>query len=202
MMRSQNEIVSMATKAARGAGHLSSLAEDMGRATLWLCENGFDGVGALIEEIRSNNGPVEYQTGEDGITLSGGSAACLAVCAMDGLAAGISQSAILKNTENPLMLLGVCAIMSLDLQTGVKLGDWAKLGHGELVALSENPPTSDCTFRLLTKTKPVMIESDIRQIDIADHRWSVLETLAARTYVPATAESRTKGAGAGLTDND
>lgn len=202
MMRSQNEILSMATKAARGAGHLSSLAEDMGRATLWLCQNDFDGVGALIQEIRSGNDPVEYQTGEDGITLSGGSAACLAVCAMDGLAAGISLSAILKNTENPPMLLGVCAILSIDLQTGVQLGDWAKLGHGSLLALSDQPPTGDCTLRLLTKTKPAVTEPVAEQIDIADHRWSVLETLAARTYVPATTESRAKGAGAGLTDND
>lgn len=39
-------------------------------------------------------------------------------------------------------------------------------------------------------------------IDVPTTTWEVAAQLAARTYVPATEESRLKGAGAGLTDND
>jgi len=38
--------------------------------------------------------------------------------------------------------------------------------------------------------------------DVADGDWSEIGALAARTYVPASEQSRLAGAGAGLTDND
>ena len=36
----------------------------------------------------------------------------------------------------------------------------------------------------------------------APEAWATLNRLAHRTYAPATEESRLKGAGAGLSDND
>ena len=39
-------------------------------------------------------------------------------------------------------------------------------------------------------------------VRVALEDWTTLKALAARTYVPATAESRLRGAGAGLRDND
>ena len=36
----------------------------------------------------------------------------------------------------------------------------------------------------------------------AEKTWQTLNLYAARTYAPATEESRLKGAGAGLSDND
>ena len=202
MMRSQNEILNMAVKAARGAGHPFGLAEEMGKAALWLCQNQFDGVGVLTTELRSTSGAVQYETTSEGIALSGASTACLAVCGMDGLAAGMSIGAILTNVNNPLMLLGICAAASVEMQTGVELDNWAKVDQGHIVALGDEPPESDYKLRLYGSDDPVSRGVDDAQIDIPDHRWSVLEALAARTYVPATTESRASGAGAGLTDND
>ncbi len=200
--RSQNEIVAMATKAARGAGHPLGLAEEMARAALWLCQNQFDGIGVLIEELRSQTGPVEYETTPDGITLKGASTACLAICGMDGLAAGISQQAVLVQVNNPLMLLGVCAAASVDMKTAVELGDWAKLDQGDIVSMTDTPPVKDCAIKLSAPTATIAKPPSDAQLDIANHRWSVLEAFAARTYVPASAQSRASGAGAGLTDND
>jgi hypothetical protein len=37
---------------------------------------------------------------------------------------------------------------------------------------------------------------------VTDGVWQALEGIGARTYVPASAQSRATGAGAGLTDND
>jgi len=39
-------------------------------------------------------------------------------------------------------------------------------------------------------------------VEVADALWDRLETFAARTYVPETADSRVRGAGAGEIDND
>lgn len=192
----------MSIKAARGAGHPIGLAEDMGKATLWLCKNNFDGIGVLITELRTKAGPVQYETTANGIVLNGGSTACLAVCGMDGLAARMSDKAILKSVGNPLMLLGVCAITSIAIKSGVKLGDWARLDQGRVEALGDDPPIGEYVLQLLTSDDSELVEDPVEPIEIEEHRWSVLEAMAARTYVPATAESRIAGAGAGLTDND
>jgi len=170
MKRSQNEILAMATKAARGAGHPTGLAEEMANAALWLCQNA--------------------------------STACLAICGMDGLAAGISRQAILTDVRNPLMLLGICATASVEMQTGVELDEWAKVDQGGVISIGDEPPIGDYALRLYESSKAVANTANGDQLDIPDHRWSVLEALAARTYVPASTESRASGAGAGLTDND
>jgi len=192
----------MAIKAARGAGHPTGLAEDMGRATLWLCQNQFDGIGVLIAELRLAAGPVQYETTTTGIKLSGASTACLAVCGMDALAAGLSASALLENVSNPLMLLGVCANASAALDTHVEIGNWAKVDNGQIISLGDEPHMGDYVLTVAISTKEAQPPPSLDPIDIPEHRWSVLEALAARTYVPATASSRASGAGAGLTDND
>ena len=40
------------------------------------------------------------------------------------------------------------------------------------------------------------------RVEVSPDDWAVLKGLAQRTYVPATKESRLRGAGAGLDDND
>ena len=202
MKRSQNEIFGMSVKAARGAGHPMGLAEDMARATLWLCQNHFDGIGVLITELRLESGPVQYETSSAGIKLSGASTACLAVCGMDGLAAGLSKSAILENVTNPLMLLGICADASKGLEKRVDVDEWAVLDNGQIISVGDDPKIGDYRLKMSNSTHQGPVSDGIEPTDIPDHRWSVLEALAARTYVPATAESRAAGAGAGLTDND
>ncbi len=42
----------------------------------------------------------------------------------------------------------------------------------------------------------------VARVDVDDALWTRLNTMAQRTYVPATEASRLAGAGAGLTDND
>ncbi len=55
----------------------------------------------------------------------------------------------------------------------------------------------------VTAGAPAQIAKPIpRRKMVDDGLWDQLQTFAARTYVPATAASREKGAGAGLTDND
>ena len=202
MKRSRNEILSTAIKAARGAGHPVGLAEDMARAALWLCANEFDGVGALMSELRSETGEVEYENGADGLTLKGASTACLAVCAVDALAARMSKNAVLENVTNPLILLGVCACGSIELDTTIDIGDWARVTRGEIDHLGDDPHVGAYRLSLGDPEQAVAKEEPSGPLEIEDHRWSVLEAMAARTYVPASTESRAKGAGAGLTDND
>ena len=202
MRRSQNEVLSTAIKAARGAGHPVGLAEDMARAALWLCVNGFDGVGALMAELRSETGAIEYENGRDGLVLKGASTACLAVCAIDALAARMSQKAVLENVSNPLILLGICACGSRELGTKINVGDWAQVTHGEIDHMGSDAHFGAYRLTLSDPDHALKVAEPSGPLEIEDHRWSVLEAMAARTYVPASTESRAKGAGAGLTDND
>lgn len=47
-----------------------------------------------------------------------------------------------------------------------------------------------------------IIERVVQGVPLSFENWTDLQFFAARTYVPATEESRLKGAGAGLSDND
>ena len=53
---SRNEIESLCTKAARGAGMAWGLAEEAGYAAGWLTSRGLDGAGLLAGQLRSAQG--------------------------------------------------------------------------------------------------------------------------------------------------
>ncbi len=202
MMRSQNEIRSTCVKAARGAGHSSGLADDLAAAALWLCQNHFDGIGVLLAELRMEAKQANYQHIGGILQLDGASAGCVAVCAVDGLLSGMVQQAELKSVSNPLMVLGVLGTASHDHNCAIKVDGWAEVNCGQVVSVGDTPPADECVVRLAETRASQKATAAVSQIDIEDHRWSVLEAFAARTYVPATAQSRAAGAGAGLTDND
>ena len=101
----------------------------------------------------------------------------------------------------------------LPLGVAEDLAQWAEaLGEAELSRLAQmiaEPARHDalisaCLDQDLTGQNQLFGSETTAQgaRDITEDTWSVLSTLAARTYVPESDASRESGAGAGDIDND
>ncbi len=209
MRRSLNEIELMARKAAVGAGWANGLTEDAGRAAAWLCSYGHDGVHAVYESIKSGPRDISVEHVQSGLVFHDAQAARAGPSALDLLAdGGMTEHAILRNVEAPVLVLGLAGILSKQYASTVTLdfanGAQARVasdGHQISGTISCSP--CDVTIRRITWSGTNLTPIDAATgYDVSENTWPQLEALAAKTYVPATDESRRRGAGAGPIDND
>ena len=204
---SLNEVEAMAAKAARGAGLSWGLCEDTGKAARWLAACGIDWAPSLVALLAVCDklaGPFDSAIDRQVSPLRAGSYfADLGTSEME-----------LWNVAHPAWLLPFAARVAALHGRAVRVG-WAgasvivwSIGC-ELVGSTYDlmaPHVATVTWSPLslgrdeTKTAVALSNRTRSPISIAD--WHALETLGARTYVPASDQSRAKGAGAGLTDND
>lgn len=167
---SLTEIEAHTRKAARGAGYHWGEAEEMGKATRWLCAHGIDGATAALELLRVVDGQIDkYRPnaglfkGEPQQELCGLSLGCaLADRRLDALNEHIKTPNIL----NSLITYGIICNAHKDTN---------KLALADFLGLKIQ--TVDPMTEVKTQT------------------WDALNTFVMRTYVPATEESRLKGAG-------
>jgi hypothetical protein len=190
MTMSLNEVEAMARKAARGAGFEWGLAEDAGKATRWLCAHGQDGV-AVAVAVFTNGAAAES-------TLACGAA-------LSDRAADLRDGSIeLQNLADPLFLMPFAAMAAQTLRATVEVecdGCRALTDGKSLTLIGDFPEiASALSIRLADSVLGAERASSRARPNPSD--WAELETLAKRTYAPATDESRLKGAGAGLSDND
>jgi hypothetical protein len=101
--------------------------------------------------------------------------------ALDVLRCGASR-VTLQNVDAPAVMHAMVAALAADMPIAV-------LHDGRDVTLTSGAEVS----HIKPPAHPVWVDPEI---------WSMWDTLAAKTYVPATEASRLSGAGAGLTDND
>ncbi|WP_243614155.1 DUF3726 domain-containing protein [Shimia aestuarii] len=191
MSFSLNEVEAMARKAARGAGFDWGVAEDAGRAVRWLCVQGIDGVAALCSVL----GRAHPDT--DCPLLLG--------CALSDRAAHLLKEPMrLEGVAQPVLLLPFIAMAAR--QTSQTL--WVECDGAHAVTdgrgLAMTRPfvpkatyVEICVDGVLSAPRPHQSRA---QPDAAD--WETLTGYAHRTYAPATEDSRLRGAGAGLSDND
>ncbi len=185
MICSINEIRAMLRRAAMGAGFPAGLADAIAAAGVWLCAHEMDGVGAVLDALEDGYDH-DVAMARDGNTLTFSNAR-IGRCgssAFELIAAGSADRVIVTAPDSALLLRGMAGISSDDersfvLSTGVD-------GQVEIVA---SAPAVEA-IRPLTA------------VDVDERRWAEAGVLAARILVPATDESRSSGAGAGLTDND
>ena len=209
MSLSLNEVEVLAKKAARGAGYPWGFAEEAGKAVRWLCARGVDGCSALAELLAEIDGtdmakwqpiPGDVWEAAEGSLCPIAAGAALA----DGLADVRAGEVNLKRTVAPLLVLPfvaqIAARTSLDLRV-----DWPGGGavtDGRDLQLEGDLGGAAATLAI---TRADVIELAMTRATRADPDAgcrAVLERFAHRTYAPATEESRLKGAGAGLSDND
>ena len=206
------EVEAMAKKAARGAGYSWGMAEEAAKATRWLCAAGFDGVATLATVLQTVDGknlspmtPVtlggEWQGSSDSLCpLAAGAALS------DSTAFWADGGKTLSNVIAPLLLLPFAANAALNLKRLVTLS-WqgAQLvtdGRNANASSEQSFPDQAETVQIQaggTFTNPIPIRF---RATPTNEDWATLERFAHRTYAPDTEESRLKGAGAGLSDND
>jgi hypothetical protein len=214
---SRNEVLLGALKASRGARLPNGLAEDVAGATLWLCEYDFAGLDVLhrtlssvlaANESRQQPSPEAAPASQPARSKrdARGSDADSQLVAYSGpswidLALAERGKAILvAHVDEPWMLLGLAGHAARVYKTTIAM-QWdnhagALLSAGSPVWIGPRELTSATTITVAAAGQSG------EGLDVDPEQFARIHQLAARTYVPATDESRLKGAGAGLVDND
>ncbi|WP_109312485.1 DUF3726 domain-containing protein [Ruegeria sp. AU67] len=206
---SLNEVEATAKRATRGAGYSWGLAEEAAKATRWLCAHGQNGTGALAQLLQldlagtpKTHAPSdlsgEWQSENQLCPLVTG--ALLSDCAHR-----LNSSPIaIRNVAVPALLLPFAANAARFLATCVSVDYDHALAETDGFDLSLDAPIPDRAHQVsvhlggqLTAPAPHRTRAEPDPTD-----WGILDRFAHRTYAPATEESRLRGAGAGLSDND
>ena len=206
------EVEAMAKKAARGAGYSWGMAEEAAKGTRWLCTAGFDGVAALAKVLQTVDGQ-DLSTMTPGALGGDWQGSNDTLCPL-ATGAALSDSAdfwaedgkTASNVIAPLLLLPFAANAALQLGRSVTLSwqDAQLVTDGRTVGATSNGIDVDRAKTVqvhvggaLSNERPTSFRATPNDAD-----WATLERFAHRTYAPDTEESRLKGAGAGLSDND
>lgn len=209
-----NEVEAMARKAARGAGYSWGMAEEAGKAARWLCATGIDGVAVLTRVLAHADGQDPARMAPAALHGDWRAEAAEMCPLMAG--AALSDSAFdwsgegkrIENIVAPVMLLPFAAFAARQLATAVTV-EWAGAravtdGSGTSLELDDQglllDPAGLVSVRTGGRLEDPLPPRDRARPEAAD--WAILVRFAHRIYVPDTEESRLKGAGAGLTDND
>ncbi len=202
-------------RAARGARMPWGLAEEAGRAARWLCARGLPGaewLQRLLARLEGSDHAVHAPLTAESPWRATAAPLCPVTCGAalsDGI--GNPQSLRLAGVACPALLApfvarvvpdGHCLALrwqDCELLIGpdgllAPLPGLAALGveTGDEVALVK-APLARAAAPLVPRAGAVAVPSAT---------WQALDALAHRTYVPASDESRARGAGAGALDND
>jgi hypothetical protein len=212
-----NEVEGLARRAARGAGLTWGLAEEAAKATRWLAARRLPCVPLLTRHLQANDG-VAYDAVVPQAVDSRWSARSGLLCpivtgaALSDIAQEIAAGAriTLDAVAYPLLLSAFLGRAAKATGQGFELR-WPGVtilclpGGPCIEARDQNALETDRATDVTisaTAGEGQPIERRPESLDVAAADWTLLKGLAARTYVPATVESRLLGAGAGLNDND
>lgn len=216
MNASLNEIESLCKKAARGAGLSWGLAEEAGRAARWLSGNGLDGPALLAAQLRLDDGRAYSQLAPDigsECWERVGSSMCPLICGValsdHGYLIRENGRILLGKVTCPQLLLPFVSATATQLGIALQLswrgcilefspGAEGVLIQADTVASTHVEGVSCVCIKAASETGQALSGS-IAPLAASVHDY--LDSLAARTYVPASQASRLSGAGAGLSDN-
>lgn len=204
---SLNEVEAIAAKAARGAGLNWGLCEDTGKAARWLAHCGIDWSASLVALLNTHHqcrGPLDTNTDRRlSPLLAGTYIADLGV-----------PEAVLADVAYPAWLLPFASRVAAHGGNAVRVR-WGGLSVivwpigcdvADTQSELQTPEAEQISCALVTpgrmSTERFVTLPRCTRSAIASSDWHTLERLGARTYVPASARSRAKGAGAGSIDND
>ncbi|MGJ5620155.1 DUF3726 domain-containing protein [Sulfitobacter sp. MF3-043] len=214
MTFSLNEIEALSKRAARGSGLSWGLAEEAAKGTRWLASFDLPGPQLLANLLELNDRRAEIDVSPmslEGVWKAPAgrmspliSGASLSDCAGRLLALGQIQ---LQSVSYPLLVVPFLGGAALRLKTPVSVAwDGVRLttdGH-QLCTEGQDGLSSDHTL-LMTVSAPAVMQGPkepVIRAQVSSECWATLSRFAHRTFAPATDESRARGAGAGLTDND
>jgi len=177
MIRSHNEVVAMAIKAARGAGIPFGHAEDFGPVVAYLAVTFPNDLDCLQSVLRTTYAPLVMTQNDDTVTINNAQAVIAGPVALDALRAGAA-------------VVQLCDVDAPALAKAYfnRAGAFHCVDDGKALRITT-----------VAKTETEYV---VQAIDMPGAIWTMLSHFAAKTYVPASDASRLMGAGAGLTDND
>ncbi|MEK0165689.1 DUF3726 domain-containing protein [Phaeobacter sp. A36a-5a] len=216
MSHSLNEIEAMSKRAARGAGLSWGLAEEAAKGTRWLSSFGFPGTEMLADLLTMNDripsidvSPVSLRAevwhapARRMSPLIAGAA--LSDCAVRLLERG---KITMENVNFPLLAVPFMGGAALRLGRPVA-AEWqgARLAtDGKRLCVQGSSETlhSLLAERMVFSAPAEMTgqQEPVMRASVSNASWDQLGKFAHRTFAPATEESRLRGAGAGLSDND
>ncbi len=179
---------------------------------MWLCDRRLDGVGAVLDAIATEFEPeLDWDMGSAALHLTDVAVARCGSSPFELLVAEDVELVIVERSDVPLLLFGLAGIVAgatetafaLSVGVGVPIivdshsmtfANELSLGRADSIRISLVDPADSGS----TNQRPVRPHG----VEVDERRWAVAKALAARTYVPASDDSRRRGAGAGLTDND
>lgn len=213
------EVETYGRRAARGAGMAWGLAEEAGKAARWLAERDLPGVELLLRLLVANDrrpyagmAPVI----DAGRWRSADGALC-PICS--GAALSDRIDSLVPKTAITIEMLACPLLLTpfLDRSSRREHRSLELSWPGVRAVLTGNGLAIDCddAAGLVVESvaeATVAIRADdsakpthrprITGVGTSEPIWRALDELGQRTYVPATQESRARGAGAGRTDND
>ena len=210
MNLSLNEVEATAKKAARGATYPWGLAEEAGKATRWLCSHDIDGCRALIDLLGRIDGTDilgwlpritdGIWAARDGMLCPLATGAAISDGAAEVAAKGIRTGAIAA----PMLLAPFAALLAREFgkPLTISIGDVALCTDAERLSASGEIPAWSSEVRIRVGGSVDQSRRIVTRANPAPADWDALLSLAHRTYAPATDDSRLRGAGAGLSDND
>lgn len=199
---SLNEVETLVAKAARGAGLAWGVAEEAGQSARWLAERGLawsDSVLAVIDPklfpVSAGTSPLLIGAWLEDTALShiGSGARTVA-----GLACPIWICPALARAA---VVLGCFCELTFGLHRVVLAPNHEIIGRAGLDELA-SIAQADVTVAMLPSHAGREAHSRVNRTRVPRQNWEALEVLALKTYVPSSAQSRARGAGAGLQDND
>ena len=195
------------------------LAEEAGKAARWLSGHGLPGVELLLRLLTANDGRA-YDTlapalGDDGWHAAGGYICplCCGASISDRVGTMASGSVLsLNDVKLPIIIVPFLDHPARASRLGYGLswpGARASVSERGLTltlddpcALEEEEPVDAELSVAEDEDTPPSHPPHLGPVTVEASTWAALDDLGKRTYVPASAESRDRGAGAGRTDND
>jgi Protein of unknown function (DUF3726) len=218
MRRSLNEIEAQLRKAARGAGHSWGLAEEAGKAGRWLAMHGIDGLSAFAALFEQNDGRSYDEMAprsSEGIWRAGDGRLCplIAGAALADRAEDFANGSTVRlaTISWPILLAPFAATVASVTGAPIAL-EWPgvlftfedagiRVEAASDVSTTASAPHASCR-RLASAAQGRILRPEIVGAIVAPDVWRRLDSFVQRTYVPASEQSRLKGAGAGLLDTD
>ncbi len=217
------ELEALAKRALAGRGAPPGLDEDGGFATAWLESRGLPALPALVAQLARHPIAPRPLDGDDGSLDAGGRSAVLLCGALIDLAVlnGPGETLLVRNLADPLFLLPLAdrrrrAGWSFELGWGGRAAACVdkRSGAGLMVKPDDLAHDTPVDVRITLHEGPLAMA--LPQIDYEAYRrrtlatgllvddllWRRLGEHAASALVPATAESRERGAGASISDNE
>lgn len=195
------------------------LAEEAGKASRWLAERGFPGVELLVRLLETNDGR-SYASMAPVIVDGRWQAPDGELCPVCSGAALSDQIDLLTAGKKiSLIRLAYPLLLAPFLDRSWRLNDvcYELRWPNTRVSVFANGLEMECrdpSAHLSERADEVKVTAGTHRKTAPAHRprtagvktplsvWRTMEAFAKRTYVPASEESRTRGAGAGRTDND